>query len=144
VRERMLSLLSRSAVPVTLSAICRSAGLLGEYDDATVYRTLVLLVEIEVARQVQIQGRATHFLLNSPGECFSFLVCRCCGAITPIPHGKELRAVEERMTVLHGYTSVTHELELYGTCPKCRVHVERCVKPSKLCSGMRLRRRSAK
>jgi len=141
VRERVLKHLARREVPATLHEISGSEELARQFDDATVYRTLVLLVELEIARQLQFRDRATCFVLNAPGECFSFLVCRCCGAITPILRGEELHSLEEQMNELHGYTSLTHELELYGICPKCSEHTHACARPSKLVPGLRLRGR---
>jgi Fur family transcriptional regulator, peroxide stress response regulator len=141
VREKVLAFLARQAVPATLNEISGSEELARQFDDATVYRTLVLFLELEIARQVQFQGRQAHFLLNAPGECFSFLLCRCCGAITPLAHGEEMHSLERQMSELHGYTDLTHELELYGTCPNCQEHTQTCCKPTKLLSGVRLRGR---
>lgn len=141
VRERVLSFLGDRAVPATLHEISGGAGIAGRFDDATVYRTVVLLVELEVARQFQFRDRATCFLLNAPGECFGFLVCRCCGAITPVDRGKALCSLEAQMAEQHGYTGLTHELALYGVCPDCREHTESCHKPSKFLPGLRLRGR---
>jgi Fe2+ or Zn2+ uptake regulation protein len=141
VREKVLAFLARTSLPATLQNIGASEELAQQFDDATVYRTLVLFVELEIARQVQFQGRQTHFLLNAPGECFSFLVCRCCGTITRIPHGEELRTLESQMSQLYNYSSITHELELFGTCPKCQEHQHSCHKPAKFSPGLRLRGR---
>lgn len=140
VREKVLGFLARSTVPATLNEISGSEELARQFDDATVYRTLVLLVELEVARQLQLRDRATSFILNAPGECFSFLVCRCCGAITPVPHSEELHRLEKQTAALRGYARITHELELYGVCPNCQEHTQGCCKPTKLVSGLRLRR----
>jgi len=139
VREKVVEFLAALSVPVTLNEISHSGKLAGQFDDATVYRTLVLFVELEVVRQIQPQGRATHFLLNAPGECFSFLICRCCGAITSIPHGEEVHRLEKQTAARHGYTGLTHELELYGVCPNCQEHAQGSCKPTKLISGLRLR-----
>ncbi len=141
VREMVLGYLAGREVPSTLHEISTSHELAGQFDDATVYRTLVLLVELEVARQLQFRDRATCFVLNVPGECFSFLVCRCCGAVTPVPHSEELRSLEEKANARHGYTGLTHQLELYGICPDCQQHTHTCRKPSKLVPGLRLRGR---
>ncbi|MFO1498212.1 MAG: transcriptional repressor [Verrucomicrobiota bacterium] len=138
VREKILGFLARNPSPATLTEISGSEELARQFDDATVYRTLVLLVELEIARQFQFQGRQTHFLLNVPGECFSFLICRCCGAITRIPHGDELYLLERQMADRHGYVNLTHELEVYGTCPGCRQRSQTSAKPTKLLTGLRL------
>lgn len=141
VREKVLAYLARTDAPANLPDISASEELHDQFDHATVYRTLVLLVELEIVRQLQFQGRQTHFLLNTPGECFSFLLCRCCGSIKTIPHGEELHRLEKQMGLLHGYSNLTHELELYGTCPICQHHQQACCKPTKLVSGLRLRGR---
>jgi Fe2+ or Zn2+ uptake regulation protein len=142
VREKVLGFLARQTVPVTLHDISMSEDLVGQFDDATVYRTLVLLVELEVARQLQFHGRSACFVMNVPGECFSFLVCRCCGAITRIPHGEQLHSLEQQIEKLHDYKGITHELELYGVCPTCQGHTSSCCKPNKLLPGLRLHGRS--
>jgi Fe2+ or Zn2+ uptake regulation protein len=142
VREKVLGYLARCEAPSTLHEVSTSAELAQQFDDATVYRTLVLLVELEVARQFQFRDRATCFVLNMPGECFSYLLCRCCGTITRIPHPKEVSSLEKQMAALHGYSGVTHQLELHGVCPDCQEHTSIC-KPSKLLPGLRLRGRSS-
>lgn len=141
VRERVLAILSRHAVPVTLAGIASDDELANQFDDATVYRTLVLFMELGVVRQLQFQGRQTHFILNVPGECFTFLICRCCGLIIRLPHGDLVQKLERETAVVHGYTKLTHELELFGTCPDCQKHEQACQKPSKLSPGLRLRGR---
>jgi Fur family ferric uptake transcriptional regulator len=142
VRERVLKFLAHRTVPATLNEISGSGELVGQFDDATVYRTLVLLVELEVARQLQFRDRATCFVLNVPGECFSFLVCRCCGVITPIPNDEPLHTLGKQFGAQHGYAGLTHELEIFGVCPKCQEHTQTCRKPSKLVPGLRLRGRA--
>jgi len=141
VRDGVLKFLARTSVPATLQGIGASVELANRFDDTTVYRTLVLFIELEMVRQLQFQGRQTHFILNTPGECFSFLICRCCGSITRIPHGEAIHKLENEMSTVHGFTNLTHELELFGTCPGCQSHQHTCRKPSKILSGLRLRGR---
>jgi len=144
VRRSILRFLALQTLPVTLAQIGHGKTLLGKFDDATVYRTLVFFVELEIVRQIHLHGRQTHFLLNAPGECSTFLVCRCCGVITPVPHPPALHELEELVAEAHSYRSVTHNLELHGVCPTCHEHTHHCVKPSKLTPGLRLRGRFVK
>lgn len=140
VRERVLAHLAEQDVPATLHEISSSEGIAGCFDDATVYRTLVLFVEIGVARQFQFRDRAISFLINTPGECAGFLVCRSCGVVQPVPHSDGMRALEEEIADRYGYRGITHEIELYGVCPQCEPQSETGTKPTKMLSGMRLRR----
>lgn len=137
VRERLVECLARHDLPMTLSALGNQAGIGGTFDEATIYRTLVFFEELQVVRQIRPQGRSAHYLLNAPGDCFSFLICRCCGAITRVAHSAELNALETRAATAHGYTQVSHELELYGVCPRCQKHSEACSKPTKLMPRIR-------
>jgi Fe2+ or Zn2+ uptake regulation protein len=124
-----------------LADIGNSEELARQFDDATVYRTLVFFVELEIVRQLQFQGRQTHFLLNTPGECFSFLICRSCGLITRMEHSDVIRLEECQVAELYGYASVTHELELFGICPSCQSNINPAQKPTKFLPGFRLRGR---
>ena len=140
VRERVLAFLAEHDVPATLHEISSSEGLAGCFDDATVYRTLVLFVELDIVRQFQFRDRAISFLINTPGECIGFLVCRACGTVQRVPHSDEIRSLEEEMAERYGYRGITHELELYGVCPRCEGQQGTGTKPTKLLTGMRLRR----
>lgn len=144
VREGVLRFLADQTLPATLAQIGPSPFLAGRFNDATIYRTLVLFVELEVVRQIQLQGRQAHFLLNMPGGCSTFLVCRCCGVVTPVSHPPTLCELEKHIAAAHGYSAVTHNLELYGVCPNCHRHTQHCCKPSKLVPGLRLRGRFGK
>jgi len=144
VREDVLKFMADQTLPATLAQIGPSPLLAGRFDDATIYRTLVLFVELDVVRQIQLQGRQAHFLLNMPGSCSTFLVCRCCGVVTPVAHPHTLCELEKHIAASHGYSAVTHNLELYGVCPDCHRHTQHCCKPSKLIPGLRLRGRFAK
>jgi Fe2+ or Zn2+ uptake regulation protein len=102
VREQVLAFLAHHDVPATLQEISSSEGLAGCFDDATVYRTLVLFVELDIVRQFQFRDRAISFLINTPGECVGFLVCRGCGAVQRVPHSDEIRSLEEEMAERYG------------------------------------------
>lgn len=141
VRQRVLECLSRRNIPVSLAEISHGSELANQFDDATVYRTLVLLVELEVVRQIPLQGRIAYFMLNMPGECFTFLICRSCGAITPVSHPPELALFEKEVQAVHGYANLVHELELHGICPNCQKANKESHKPTKLLPGLRLRGR---
>jgi Fe2+ or Zn2+ uptake regulation protein len=140
VREQVLAFLAEHDVPATLQEISSSEQLAGAFDDATVYRTLVLFVELEIARQFQFRDRSISFLLNAPGECVGFLICRSCGAVQRVPHSDEITSLEEDVATRYGFSGITHELEMYGVCPECQGATSQMNKPNKMLSGMRLRR----
>ena len=119
-RKLILSFLAAQRIPVTLDTISRAKLIRGEIDAATVYRSLMLLTEVDVVRQFSLGRKAQHFGLNVPGEACSYLVCRCCGAIVKIGSPKGIRDLEEEVRAERGYLAVYHEVELRGVCPQCQ------------------------
>jgi Fe2+ or Zn2+ uptake regulation protein len=121
VRRAVLGLLAERRLPVTLEDVAGALDSLGSFDPATLYRTLVLFKEAEVVRSVGTPHKAGYYLLNVPDEHCHFLICRRCGAISPLPCHAVLHEVEEQLQRNAGYTGVYHELTFYGVCPRCQL-----------------------
>lgn len=84
---------------------------------ATVYRSLALLVE----------GGEVDLVLREDGEsvyrrCSSrhhhHLVCRSCGRTVEVA-GPAVEAWADRVAAEHGFTEVSHTIELFGLCGVC-------------------------
>lgn len=84
---------------------------------ATVYRSLQALVE---ADQVDVlrgeDGEAVYRLCSQHHH--HHLVCRSCGRTVEI-EGPEVESWAARVAGDHGFTAVTHTLEIFGLCPTC-------------------------
>jgi Fe2+ or Zn2+ uptake regulation protein len=115
-----LSFLAAQRLPVTLDTIAHGEQIYGEIDAATVYRSLMLLTEVDFVRQLSLSRMAQYFALNVPGETCSYLVCRCCGSILELGSPKGIWDLEEEVRTALGYVAVYHELELRGVCPACQ------------------------
>jgi Fe2+ or Zn2+ uptake regulation protein len=122
VREKILTFLAAQRVPVSFDAVTQAGDIRGVCDAATVYRTLMLLCELEVIRQVGLPNKISYFVLNVPGESSHFLICRCCCAITELPASESGAALEAEVVVAQGYTRLYHELVFFGICPACQKH----------------------
>lgn len=86
---------------------------------ATVYRTLKLLVEAGVARELTLkdgQARYEHVLA---GEHHDHLICTGCGSIVEF-EDETIERLQDDIAMRHGFTITSHRLELYGLCPACR------------------------
>lgn len=84
---------------------------------ATVYRALQTLVETGRADVLRTaSGEAVY------RECSQshhhHLVCRSCGRTTEI-QGPAVETWAAQVAAEHGYTDVSHTLELFGTCAEC-------------------------
>ena len=85
---------------------------------ATVYRTLQLLAEHE---QVDVlrgrDGEASY--RRCSGTHHHHLVCRSCGATVEV-EGPAVEQWTRSVAEQHGYAEVSHTLEIFGNCSRCR------------------------
>jgi Fe2+ or Zn2+ uptake regulation protein len=121
VRERILACLARQRLPVTLEAIAQAGELSGQWNPATVYRSLMLFADAHVVRQLRLHSKFSYFALNTPGDCFHYLVCTRCGALADLPSSKSVRSLVRELTAVHGFAASEHELALFGLCPSCQL-----------------------
>ena len=85
---------------------------------ATVYRTLQLLADagnVDVLRSDAGEALYRHC---STGH-HHHLVCRSCGRTVEV-EGPAVERWADRIAGEHGYTDISHTLELFGTCSECQ------------------------
>ena len=127
VREKMLAVLAAHRVPVSLQTLMQTEALGGICNATTAYRTLMLLREVEVLRQVGLPDKVSFFVLNVPGENNHFLICRQCGAIRELPAESHCEHMEHGVAAAHGYAQLYHELQFFGICPACQKQPARVI-----------------
>ena len=83
---------------------------------ATTYRTLELLRSTGAIRALAGQEQRTYVRCR-PGH-HHHLVCVACGSVEET----ELCAApsQAELTKRHGFAAESHELDIYGTCARCR------------------------
>jgi Fur family transcriptional regulator, ferric uptake regulator len=102
---------SAQEVHEILSSSGSSVGL------ATVYRTLQLYVDtgdVDVLRRED--GEAIYRRCSETHH--HHLVCRSCGATVEV-EGPTVERWTTAMAADHGFTDVSHTLEIFGTCGAC-------------------------
>jgi Fe2+ or Zn2+ uptake regulation protein len=119
-REKILRFLCAHRLPVSIEMITRSEDFACDCAETTIYRTLILFRELDLARQINLPGKTSYFLLNVPSERSDFLVCRHCGRVQELTPPKEILRLEEVVAAKSGFVSVFHELEIFGICPACQ------------------------
>jgi len=85
---------------------------------ASIYRTLPLLVECGLIREVNFVDGHWHYeqIYGQPHHCH--LRCLSCGAMVEFEEPR-LAAVEAELSRKHGYQIIKHVLEVQGYCPHC-------------------------
>jgi len=84
---------------------------------ATVYRALQAMVEagtVDVLRTDE--GEAVYRACSTHHH--HHLVCRECGRTVEV-EGPAVEQWTDRVAAQHGFTDVTHTLEIFGTCGAC-------------------------
>ena len=84
----------------------------------TVYRTLQSLAdsgEVDVLRT----GDGEALYRRCSDGHHHHLVCRDCGRTVEVA-GPAVERWADRVAAEHGYADLSHTLEIFGTCPRCR------------------------
>jgi len=84
---------------------------------ATVYRTLALMAELGEADVLMGDDGEARYRRCSEGH-HHHLVCVECGATVEIGAAPVEKWARE-MAAAHGYTRISHTVELSGRCPEC-------------------------
>ncbi len=117
--EELLTTLVETGRPMTLSELAASERLANQCDKATVYRLLQRLTDHGVTRRLGLHERAAYFTLLQPGKHSDYLICTGCGKIDSVEAPCPVHELEDEIREKTGYKGLYHELEFFGTCPKC-------------------------
>ncbi|MGR6999602.1 Fur family transcriptional regulator [Yinghuangia aomiensis] len=84
----------------------------------TVYRTLQALADAGRGRRPAATPTAKPSTGAAACGHHHHLVCRACGRTVEV-EGPAVERWAGRIAAEHGYTDVSHELEIFGTCGPC-------------------------
>jgi Fur family ferric uptake transcriptional regulator len=85
----------------------------------TVYRTLKLLKEAGLAREVRFGDGITHYEHNYKHQHHDHMICSECGRIIEF-FSAELEAIQDAMAAKHRFQVTQHLLRIIGICAECR------------------------
>jgi len=86
---------------------------------ATVYRTLKLLSESGIAKEVQFGDGVTRYERKYGSSHHDHLICERCGRnVEVVDEGIE--RLQEELAKREGFVLTNHKMYLYGICPDCR------------------------
>ena len=86
---------------------------------ATVYRTLKLLCNCGLAREVHFGDGMARYELEYGSEHHDHLICDVCGKQLEVMD-KDIERLQELLAARHGFTLTSHRMNLYGVCDSCR------------------------
>ena len=84
----------------------------------TVYRTLNLLEENDIATSISFGSQGKKFELgNKPHH--DHLICEECGKIVEFENA-EIEQLQEKIAKLYNFKLTNHLMQLYGICKECQ------------------------
>ena len=86
---------------------------------ATVYRTLSLLVQCGLVREVIFTEDHTHYEAAYSDRHHEHMVCTKCGRTIEFDDS-DLERTLRNIALETGFTPMSHKVEVYGLCSKCR------------------------
>ena len=85
----------------------------------TVYRTLQALAAADLVDMVRTDTGESVYRRCAAPHHHHHLVCRDCGSAVELS-GREVEAWAAEVAAAHGFSEVSHTIELFGTCADCR------------------------
>lgn len=85
---------------------------------ATVYRTLKLLKECDLAYERNFGDGVSRYEVAVAHEHHDHLICTECGRIEEF-EDHAVEKLQDELAARHGFKLQRHKHELYGTCPEC-------------------------
>lgn len=116
-RVAVLRLLTASPKPLSHSEVVVEVGT-DEWDPATLYRNLLKLVEVNLARVASKVGGVTRYEARDGDDdphVHPHFSCQACGKVECLPGAKLAGSVEVRWHE----SLADSQLQLIGNCPEC-------------------------
>ena len=92
---------------------------------ATVARTVKLMCDSGVCRQVDFGDGALRYEHKYGHEHHDHLICLKCGKFEEI-YSPKLEKLQDELVKKHGYVQEKHKLDIFGLCPMCdKTHIRK-------------------
>jgi Fur family ferric uptake transcriptional regulator len=129
-RELILEVFLRTEEHVSSERLCD----LVRADDpsvgyTTVYRTLKLLTECGLAREVRFGDGRAHYEHNYKHQHHDHMICTECGAIIEF-FSPEIEAMQDEMAAKYSFLVTQHSLRLFGLCADCQKRAQSSYNPA--------------
>ena len=85
----------------------------------TVYRTLKLLSEAGLAREVRFGDGRTHYEHHYNREHHDHMICTECGKVVEF-YSEELEAMQDEIAAKYNFILTQHSMRLLGLCENCQ------------------------
>lgn len=92
----------------------------------TVYRTLKLLTEAGLAREVRFGDNKTYYEHHFEHQHHDHMICTDCGKVIEF-FSAEIESLQDQMADNFGFRPTHHSLRMWGVCSDCQKLAEESV-----------------
>ncbi|MBF0384314.1 MAG: transcriptional repressor [Candidatus Omnitrophica bacterium] len=85
---------------------------------ATIYRTLKLLCECGLCRELKLDDGTTRYEYQDETQHHDHLICTKCGKFVEVLD-PEIERLQDKLFDAYGFLPQRHRLDLYGICKSC-------------------------
>lgn len=100
------------------ASIQQIIDLLPDVDRATVYRTIDLFIDLNIAKKVHTGFKYRVELSDSFQEHHHHLTCLRCGTVIDV-RTPEIEFAIDQTAQNNGFRAIRHDLEILGYCANC-------------------------
>lgn len=86
---------------------------------ATIYRTMKVICEAGLAREVDFGDGIGHFEHEYGHKHHDHLVCTQCGRVIEVL-SPAIEEMQKKLAKKHNFTPSSHKMKIFGTCGKCK------------------------
>jgi Fur family ferric uptake transcriptional regulator len=86
----------------------------------TVYRTLKLLTEAGLAREVRFGDGKTYYEHHYNHEHHDHMICTACGKVIEF-FSAEIEEMQDQAAARFGFRPTHHSLRMWGVCAECQI-----------------------
>ncbi|MGB7070175.1 MAG: transcriptional repressor [Pyrinomonadaceae bacterium] len=87
----------------------------------TVYRTLKLLTDAGLAREVRFGDNRTYYEHHYNHQHHDHMICTECGKVIEF-FSQDIESLQEQMAEKFDFTPTHHSLRMWGICADCRAN----------------------
>ncbi len=119
-RMRIVEVFLREAGHLTTEELYEKVKVVdNSVGQATVYRTMKLLCDSGLAKEVHFGDGVTRYEKKYGSEHHDHLICEACGRNLEVMD-EQIELLQEQLATRHGFKLTSHRMYLYGVCSECR------------------------
>ncbi len=120
-RKLLLSIFCENHCLMTAAELIKRVQELNpKINASTIYRNIDILLKLKLIKKTVLEDGLARYELAGSKDCHHHLICSGCGDIVKVSDCI-FDEIKEKIEDRTNYRIESHNLELYGLCPRCHI-----------------------